>query len=255
VGRGWISAAVFALVVDGSAANAVAASFELCGASGCSAAPTGSSIDWSAGDFISPPPVAPYYEIRFPFGDRAFLVPARRAYKPSLGTTGWNEVTDDVITALAPALRKVKPWPPPSLAEVLVGGRPADDPQPYVHLYDEFPVVAPPRGAEPGLWIVLRSERASPWSVSIPVPFPKRTATWVNGFNLLEYLPEHRVLNRNGEYVRLPTYLAERIDRDAALADAASGFDDWWVVIAGGFAIGLLAAGASALTRRRTLRT
>lgn len=189
-----------------------------------------------------------------PFGDRAFLVPSKRAYKASLGTTaGWSEVEDDVIAALAPALGKVKPWPPPSLAEVLVGARRAHNPQAYLRLYDKFPAVAPPRGAPPGLWIVLRSEQATPWSVSIPVPFPKRTAPWVNGFNLLEYLPEHGVLNRNGEHVRLPTKVVELIERDAGLADEANGSDDWWIVIAGVFALAAVAA-TLAFARRRTAR-
>jgi hypothetical protein len=252
VRRGWIWAAVLGLVVVGAPADAAAASFRLCGVSGCTDVTTESSVDPSAGEFIWTPPVAAYYEIHFPFGDRAFLVPSSRAYKAALGlSAGWSEVEDEVMTALAPALRKVRPWPPPSLAEVFVGGNAAEDPQPYLRLYDEFPAVAPPRGAAQGLWIVLRSERASPWSVSIPVPFPRRTAPWVNGFNLLEYLPEHRVLNRNGEYVRLPTDLAELIDRDAALSDPANGVDDWWLVIAGGFAVGLVAAVAFAWARRR----
>jgi hypothetical protein len=247
VRHGWIRAALLVLVVVGSPADASAASFQLCGVSGCTDVTTESSVDPSAGEFILTPPVAAYYELHFPFGDRAFLVPSWRAYKAALGlSAGWTEVEDDVMTALAPALKKVRPWPPPSLAEVLVGGRAAGNPQAYLRLYDEFPAVAPPRGAARGLWIVLRSERASPWSVSIPVPFPRRSAPWVNGFNLLEYLPEHRVLNRNGEYVRLPTDIAELIGRDAGPVDRANGFDDWWLVIAGGLAVGLVAAGVSA---------
>jgi hypothetical protein len=244
----WARAAVFALVLGGLAPDAAAISFRVCGLSGCME--VSSAPDPGAGEFISTPPVAPYYEIRYPTGDRGFVVPSREAYKASLGiSSGWSKIEANVMTTLAPALREVRPWPSPSLLEVLVGGQRAEDPQHYVRLYDEFPPVAPPRGAEKKFWIVLRSERATPWSVSIPVPFPKQSFPWVNGFNLLEYLPEHGVLNRNGEYVRLPTDLAELIETDAAVAEASNGFNTWWIVLAGAIVV---AVGAGLAFARRS---
>jgi hypothetical protein len=240
-------ASVTLTVLLGTGTEASGASFELCGSSGCTAVTTRAkaleAIVFGDVPGVPPQPVAPYYELRFPFGDRVFFVPSRQALKPPLGATHWRRVDEAAFAGLAPILARVDPWPPPVLTEVVVGGRLAADAQLYLRLYDALPAVAPPRGGPPGLWIVLRSERASPWSVSIPVPFPKRTAPWVNGFNLLEYLPEHRVLNRNGEYVRLPADLASVIERDAGLADVGDGPGRWWLVAAAVLALAAVAAG------------
>jgi hypothetical protein len=215
---------------------------EVCGASGCEAVhlPVELSGLLDLSTEIPPPPVAPYYEIRGSEGDRWFFVPSSRALKPPVQGDGytWLRIPQG---ALDPA---VSPWPPPVLSEVHVGGRKARDPARYLGLFDTFPVVAPPQPGARRVWIVLRSERASPWSVSVPLPFPKRTAPWVNGFNLLEYIPSRDTLYRSGEFVRLPPNFADAIEDDAGVADSPGQSAARWVGI-GGLAVALGAAALS----------
>ena len=135
-----------------------------------------------------------------------------------------------------------------------VDGRDARDPARYLRLFDAFPVVAPPQASARRVWIVLRSERASPWSVSIPFPFPKRSGPWVNGFNLLEYIPSHDTLYRSGEFVRLSPDFAATIEDDAGLGESQGKSAVQWLVV-GGLALAAGAAGLSLWALRRRLRS
>ncbi len=226
-------------------------SVEVCGVSRCESVrlPEGLTALVDSSTEIPPPPVGPYYEVRAGSErDRWFFVPSSRALKwPIHGEAfNWLKVESSAVAPIQAGLRGLKPLAAPTLSEVLVGGRKAPDPVPYLRLFDRFPAVAPPEKAGRRVWIVLRSERASPWSVSIPLPFPKRSGPWVNGFNLLEYFPASNTLYRSGQFVRLPPDLAEEVERDAGFAvDSAEGMSVPWLLI-GGVAVAL-SAGAVAV--------
>ena len=235
-------------------------SVEVCGVSRCESVrlPEGLTALVDSSTEIPPPPVGPYYEVRAGSErDRWFFVPSSRALKPPIHgeAFNWLKVESSAVTSIQAGLRGLKSLAAPTLSEVLVGGRKAPDPVPYLRLFDRFPAVAPPENAGRRVWIVLRSERASPWSVSIPLPFPKRSGTWVNGFNLLEYFPAGDTLYRSGQFVRLPPDLAEKVERDAGLAvDPAEGMSVPWLLI-GGIAVGLSASAVAVRYVRRLRRT
>ena len=230
---------------------------EVCGVSRCESVPLPAElaalVDLSTE--IPPPPVGPYFEFRTGEGDRWFFVPASRALKPPIHGEGfnWFQVHPTAAESIEEGLRGLEPFPAPTLSQVLVGGREARDPSRYLRLFDRFPVVAPPEASRQRVWIVLRSESASPWSVSIPAPFPKRSGTWVDGFNLLEYSPASATLYRSGEFVHLPQDLAETIERDAGLADSSGASLLPWLLV-GSLAAVLGACGVGLLYARRLRR-
>ena len=86
--------------------------------------------------------------------------------------------------------------------EVLIGGRAARDPESYLGLYAALPPVPEPSFSARGkpVAIALRSEEPSPWT---------------DGHNRIAYYPDVRLLFRDGQWVRPPAELIERIEHPA----------------------------------------
>jgi hypothetical protein len=217
---------------------------QVCGASGCSE-PSGQT---DGGAFFGgtpgaqPPALSDYYRLTFTIeaGPGATFVNGRKTathsiyYVPSAGVT--RQTADYGIgewLALSPQSRQtldrlaagLKPFPKPTLTGALVGSRRVRNPGSYEQLYSiESAGLAVP-GKSDWLTITLRSKRPSPWT---------------DGFAVLQYSPSAKVLQRDGEFVRLPDALGPKLAAGHSLAPRRNGFP-WFVLIAAGLGIGALA--------------
>jgi hypothetical protein len=198
-----------------------------------------------APEFVSPPPLGPYYELPSdmlsPNAQRAYFVPVANVVKADFasGRPAWMDAEPGATAGLRAALPEFEPWPAPMISAAFVGANRAADPKPYGALFDRFPPAPAPPATTNRLSISLRSALPSPWT---------------DGYNNLEYVPGRHLLHRGSAWVRLPGALAERIERDAGLLPPASGSGLPWMVLAalaGGF---LLVGGASLFVVRNARR-
>jgi hypothetical protein len=188
----------------------------VCGASNCVEIPSEQNEDLVFGvlsmqydvhldSFVSPPPLAPYYELRF---EPDSIPPEVRYVVPSAGALraggGWIRMGADTLAALERAAGGLEPWPAPELERVRVGGRETADVAPYQMLFNELAPAAWP--LEPGERVVIDLDfgRATPWTD-----------------NRLEYMPRERLLLREADLWQAPGGLARAIERDAGPARTA----------------------------------
>lgn len=154
-----------------------------------------------------------------------YLVPSARLARNDDGRGGafWTRL-ERIPEPLASAMRIIRPLPTPRLTRVVVGNRFARDPQSYLRLF-RLPAprarVRDPAGPRPGVeptageiasyWervgrlcrpIGLTSRRQTPWS-------DWKTSLWI-GRRL-------DLIMRDGEIIRIPHSLAQRIRRGESL--------------------------------------
>jgi hypothetical protein len=217
----------------------------MCGANGCRMIERHLSHDgWPLLAAIAtwpsdagPPSPGPYYRLTIvPLDERGkprlayesqpiYLVPKALRARNEDGRGGVYWATFDALPPkLAAAARILRPFPAPRLTRVVVGNRAASDPHSYLRLF-RLPAprerVRDPAGPRPGLepttgeiaayWervrrhfvpIELVSRRETPWS-------DFKTSLWIGR--------RHNLVLRDGEVVRVPPALAERVRRAHSL--------------------------------------
>jgi hypothetical protein len=133
-----------------------------------------------------------------------------------------------------PLIRRVRPFPYVRLTDVLVNGRRVGASPQYEHLFDRFPRALPHASFRGRVAAIgLESEPPSPWT---------------DGWADVRYFPRAHVLLRDGDWLRPPASLVDRIERDLASVTRAprrgrdSGFDRTWVIAVVVAGAGVLAA-------------
>jgi hypothetical protein len=204
--RTFLLALVVALAVAPSAA--AKGPVQLCGAGACvtlgaetAAAPV-LSVPTDA-PRLAPAPVAPYYVIRFADvgGPLSYWIPSAHALRSGgTGAPVWTTVPAPAADLLARAAATLAPKPAPTtLSFVRVGRRAVAHPRGYLRLYSLGTPVTDP-GAGAGGW-----ERIDVYS------YREWQTPWTDGSNVLAISRRGAFLRRDGEVVRIPLALAERI--------------------------------------------
>jgi hypothetical protein len=254
-----IATAVFAaLALPSLAAAKGPVALEVCGASSCETFRWTQRADDPHADlvlgvlnhdvleFASAPKPAPYYGLELQADWLENVVMERKLfYVPTASVlragTNWLEVDEELDAALQAATQRLAPWPRPTLTRVLVNGRRAPIPQAYEALLGELPPgqAAPTLGRQ--IEIVLRADRASPWT-SVPRP--------------LDYYPRVNLLHRYVEWFKVPPALAAVIERDAGIVAAAGPSRSPWpgYLAATFLGLGLVAVVALNARSRRHVR-
>ncbi|MDQ3876394.1 MAG: hypothetical protein M3322_12775 [Actinomycetota bacterium] len=248
-------AAAVALALPGAAAAKEVTSLEICGAETCRTVTSPAvltQVGESAGRAgVSAAPAAPaeFFLIRTTVeGDdhrftwESFYVPSARVMRgiDEHKHAYWRRTPNEERTLLDSLAAGLRPLPVPEVTRATVGRRTAADPASYLALYRLRPTdrYAYPRRAD-WIRIRLRSKLPSPWT---------------DGANVLAYSPSARLLERDGQFVRLPKRLGREVRRAAALHVAVGGSQQ-----GAGAALGLVAvlplAGIAAIrfARRRPL--
>jgi hypothetical protein len=212
------AAAAAVLALAGAASAKEVVSVQVCGPDACSTVTDRETItrfEESAGSvdvYTGPAAPAEYYLVRVAVdsGDNgivtleSFYVPSARVLRgpDERGHAVWWRAPRAERTVLDSVATGVRPFPVPEVTRATVGQRPAADPASYLNLYrlKRTPSAHPKRSG----WrrIRLTSALASPWT---------------DGANVLMYLPRERLLQRDGEYVRLSKRLGRAVQRAAAL--------------------------------------
>jgi hypothetical protein len=210
--------AAAALAAVGAAPAKEVTELQVCGPDACA---TVTDRDWlsrfenSVGSddvIIGAAAPAEYYVVRgtIDAGDSQqfrwenYYVPGGRALRGEneLGRASWRRAPAAQRALLNELAAGVRPYPVPVVTKASVGHKEAAEPASYLNLYrlKRSPRALPKR---PG-WqrIRLTSEVPSPWT---------------DGKNVLRYLPKERLLERDGQYVRLAKRLARAVQRAAAL--------------------------------------
>jgi hypothetical protein len=241
----WVLGAVVALLVPGAARAKLTGDLRMCGLSGCRMIERHLSHDgWPLLGAVStwpsnagPAPPGPFYRLTIvPLDERGrpdlaresqpvYLVPTARR---SRNEDGWGGVYWSRFEALPPKLaaaaRVLRPFPAPRLTRVVVGNRAAADPHSYLRLF-RLPVrrerVRDPAGPRPGVEPTTR-EIVSYWErvrrLFLPILVESRRITpWSDPMTSLWIGRRHDMLLRDGELVRVPHALAERVRRAQSL--------------------------------------
>lgn len=151
--------------------------------------------------FVSAPPLAPYYELRFDaewLDDMGSFVPSAGLAKAG---SSWIQVDQALLGLLERAVTDLEPLPTPELTRALTGDRPAADPSAYEVLFDPLAPAELPVGAE-RIEIVLEAGRPTPWTID----------------QLIGYYAGTGIISRDGTWFALPATLADRVEGDTGLA-------------------------------------
>ena len=224
------------LLVPGAARAKWTGDLRMCGANGCRTIERHLTHDewpllsqlvpWPSNSGPAPP--GPYYRLTIvPVGGSSesepiYLVPNAFRTRNTDGRGGayWVRLSS-IPEKLATAARELRPFPAPRVTRVVVGRRAAKEPHTYLRLFrlasprQRVRDPAAPRPSEQpttreivSYWervrshfipIELSARRETPWS-------DFRTSLWIG--------KRHDLLLRDGELVRIPHALAERV-RDA----------------------------------------
>jgi hypothetical protein len=188
---------------------------KVCGPSACRVitdAPTMMQIASGGSQTFVPAPASEYYTVSYTVDEGGHAVSWENYYIPQSrklrgeGENGfalWTRVNDAVASALASVTAGLVAFPTPALTGARVGGKAVlAGPGTYLDLYR---LGTPFYGAAGGggrMRIALQSATPSPWT---------------DGRNRLLYLPARRLLWRDGQVVRLPKALANRLMRRVGL--------------------------------------
>jgi hypothetical protein len=244
-----VLAAAVALAVPAAAPAKVQGALRICGVSGCTILDrhTGHEgwellADMTGGSMTGPARPGPFYELSIlPLDDRGRPQPdfpsARFYYAPRakrVRTNALVDTSDGIWRALvtpAPqvsaAVRKLRPFPAPRLVRVEVDGRIAKDPHSYLRLFripePKRPVTDPagpyPSNADRGAdtaEIVRYWERVDRHWVPVNL-WTRRPSPWGDDWTSLWVARRLPLVKRDGEIVRVPRELAERIRRAQSL--------------------------------------
>ena len=214
-----LTALLAAVLVTAPAAartsGAAGRSLELCGPSVCASTNAGAAVaEFEA--FVGPitdataalgfpPAVRPYYSVKGPGLKRTAL------YLPAAGQVGlkfkgelpsWFPLGTHANAALRGIAKRLRPFPAPRPAAVLVNARKVRHPAIYAHIYDNFPQ---PRTVAPS---------TRPW-ISVQVKWPIGTPWPEMAFNLRRGT---RVMLRSDHAVLISKALAKQILADVRRA-------------------------------------
>jgi hypothetical protein len=184
-----------------------------------------------------PPPPGPFYRLTIvPLDEHGrpnlaaqsepiYFVPKQRLARNSDGRGGvfWVRVAD-IPEPLANAARALRPFPAPRVTRAIVGSRVAEDPHSYLRL---FRVPSPrgripdPAGPRPGVEPTTRAI-VSYWErvrrVFVPIRLESRRETPWSDFSASLWVGRRLdLIMRDGEIVRIPHALAERVRRGESL--------------------------------------
>jgi hypothetical protein len=154
-----------------------------------------------------------------------FLVPKQHLARNSDGRGGvfWVRLAR-IPEPLAKAARALRPFPAPRVTRALVGSRVVDDPHSYLRLLrlpSPRALIADPAGPRPGVEpttgaIVSYWERVR--RVFMPIRLESRRETPWSDFNASLWVGRRLdLIMRDGEIVRIPHALAERVRRADSL--------------------------------------
>lgn len=221
-----VAAACVLALSSGASAKEELWGLRVCGASGCRDVMR--LLSWADGATTRPAPPSAYFAITYldrqgrAASDEPLLyyVPAADVLRRGSGIATWISPSG---SDLRQAVRGQRPFPRPRLAQVTVGGRRARDPDSYLRLYELPSSRLPP--ADPA---GSKRESETLWryyervlSYWIPVNlWSARPTPWGDGANFVWISRRGALLKRDGEVLRIPRPLAERVRRAASLRDA-----------------------------------
>jgi hypothetical protein len=197
----------------------------ICGASGCRDILRWQN--WVDGTTTGPVSASAYFSISYldrrgkPVSSdwpSLYYVPAADVLRRDGGIATWVSPSG---ADLREAVRGLRPFPRPRLARVIVGDRRARDPDSYLRLY-ELPSSqrppADPAGTKPSdrnaLWRYYERVRRHWIAVNL---WSARPTPWGDGANFVWISRRGALLRRDGELLRIPPALAERVRRGASL--------------------------------------
>lgn len=231
---------------------------DVCGLDGCAnvaraANPHLSSlVHWVELDLASMPPPSPYYEIRqggewIANEDAMFYVPSARVFRVG---SNWLRLDPELDRRVRVAARGLEPWPWTGVASATVGGREMASPALLEQLFGRLPKAESPPLESKRLLVRLESSVMRPGHPFTP---------WTNGQVVIDWVPAHGVVYRDGEWFRVPAALQERLRQEAGLVASkpaairlASQPAAPVELVAGAvLAVALLLAGGLLLARRR----
>jgi hypothetical protein len=213
-----VAATTAALALAGSSPAKEVSSVELCGPDSCAAVTDREALvrfaETTAGADVATGPAVPsaYYVVRVSIDDgtaeqhhwESFYLPGARVVRSvdEHGRASWRRAPKAERAFLDAMAAGVRAFPEPEVTTASVGKRPVVAAATYLGLYrlKRTPRAWPKRRG----WqrIRLGSTVGSPWT---------------DGANVLRYLPRERLLERDGEYVRLSKRLARAVRNAAAL--------------------------------------
>lgn len=210
-------AALAALAVAATAPAKEISSIQLCGPQACNTVTDRDTIgqfENSAGSgAVDTGPAVPgaYYVLRVTIdtGDskvswEQYYIPAARKLRDHSAESSslWHRAPSAERAFLDSLAAGVQPYPVPEVTSATVGRKTASNPASYLNLYR---LKASPRAyPKHAGWRRIRLHSASP-------------SPWTDGVSILRYLPKERLLDRDGQYVRLTKRLGRALQRAAAL--------------------------------------
>lgn len=247
--RTLIATAALALVLAAPAQAKELVQAQICGAEGCATTTDRDELMLvPGGEAIgTPPPLAPYYEVRVTIAEgddtstwTSWYVPSADmvAFRDPDGTTAFHPIFGKSIPFMREWAQQVEPFAAPRITAAFVGGkRVAGDAATYAELFAAES--AGPARPETYDWVPveLRSARPSPWTDG--------------GVGLL-YSPADGLLHRGPDLILLSDGLADDLAAVRALDAAGDGRQLMpWLAAAALLAAMLLVAALGARLRTR----
>jgi hypothetical protein len=205
-------------------------------------------------DLAEMPPPGPFYTLDLRAGwlddlDPSFYVPEARALR--FGGS-WLRLDRSAVSDFRTATEGIEPWPWLGLRSVRLGRHEAARPAPYDVLFRRLTSADPPPYTAERISVVAEPNR---------LERPEYAGTpWTDPRVIIEWVPSHSVVYRDGAWFRVPPGLGEQLARDAGLAPSApaeSISSEPWALVAGAIAGCVLAVAAGialAVRVRRRVR-
>ena len=180
-----------------------------CGAAGCTTFKPSISVSPHGLPGSVVPPLQSYYVLQVGYGDgKTIAVRGAQYFVAGAGAVigkdvpgpsdGWAKLPGKTLTAVRKATTGLQPFPAPVPVRAYVGTTRMADARPFTSLLGPLQPVAMPRTGESPIPIGLEWAKPNPWTTAGA---------------LLSYLPKARVVIRIDGYFRVPTSVADRIDR------------------------------------------
>jgi hypothetical protein len=210
-------AALSALVVAGTAPAKEVSSIQLCGPQACNTVTDPETISRfessteSSTVYAGPAAPGEYYVLRVTvnLGDNSatwenYYIPSARKLRDFTGQGSgiWHRAPGAERAVLDSIAAGLQPYAVPEVTSATVGRKAAANPASYLNLYR---LKATPNAvARHSGWRRIRLHSASP-------------SPWTDGASILGYQPKDRLLDRDGQYVRLTKRLGRALQRAGAL--------------------------------------
>jgi hypothetical protein len=227
-------AALAALVVAQTAPAKEISSIQLCGPQACKTVTDRETIgqfERSAGsDSVATGPATPggYYVLRVTVNAgesnmtwQQYYIPSARKVRELTADASslWHRPSSAERAFLDSLAAGLQPYPVPEVTSATVGRKVAANAASYLNLYRLK--ATPNATSKHSSWkrIRLHSASPSPWTDGMQ-PDPLHSASpspWTDGVSILRYQPKDRLLDRDGQYVRLTKRLGRALQRAAAL--------------------------------------